>query len=138
MSPIRLQLQGSILGILLPSLRVLLGVSILWGVTDSRATSAKAEQRESVEFFEKQIRPLLAKQCYSCHGPGQQLSDLCVDSREGLLQGGKRGPALLPGNPEESSLMAAVRHDGLQMPPTSKLTDAEIQALEEWVRLGAP
>src|SRR4030095_7069239 len=50
----------------------------------------------SIEFFEKQVRPLLVKQCVSCHGPAQQFSSLRVDSREALLKGGNRGPAIIP------------------------------------------
>src|SRR4030095_1416064 len=52
----------------------------------------------SIEFFEKQVRPLLVKQCISCHGPAQQFSSLRVDSREALLKGGNRGPAIIPGD----------------------------------------
>src|SRR5213594_1407810 len=68
----------------------------------------------SIEFFEKQIRPLLASRCASCHGPAQQLSSLRLDSREAILRGGNRGPAIVPGDATTSLLARAVRHDGLK------------------------
>ena len=118
--------------------RVLFTSAFLLGMIAADPVLAVTEPTESIEFFEKRIRPVLAKQCYSCHGPDQQLSDLRVDSRQSLLKGGKRGSAILPGNPEQSLLISAVRHDDLQMPPTSKLTDTQIQALAEWIQVGAP
>lgn len=89
------------------------------------------------EFFEARVRPVLARSCYSCHGADQQLSKLRVDSREGLVQGGARGPALVAGEPGASLLLKAVRHEGLQMPPGVKLKSTEVAALEEWIRRGA-
>jgi hypothetical protein len=74
-----------------------------------------------VEFFEKQVRPVLSANCYSCHGPQQQFSSLRVDSREALLQGGNRGPVLIPGDAKLSLLAKAIRHDGVKMPAGGKL-----------------
>jgi len=90
-------------------------------------------------FFEAKVRPLLVEQCYSCHTESR-MSGLRVDSREALLQGGKLGPALIPGDPDRSLLIAAVthRHEKLRMPPSGKLTDAQIETLRQWVRAGAP
>ncbi|MFN8006384.1 MAG: PSD1 and planctomycete cytochrome C domain-containing protein [Terriglobia bacterium] len=96
----------------------------------------KSEQ-EAAEFFEKEIRPVFVKQCLSCHGPAQQLSSLRVDSREALLKGGNRGPAIVPGNASLSLLVKAVHHDGLEMPLGGKLTVEEITAIEKWVNTGA-
>src|SRR5438876_5659870 len=92
----------------------------------------------SIEFFEKQIRPLLASRCVSCHGPAQQLSSLRLDSREAILRGGNRGPAIVPGDATTSLLARAVRHDGLKMPVGGKLDAKEIAAIEKWITLGAP
>ena len=91
-----------------------------------------------VEFFETRVRPVLAVNCYGCHGPDKQVNSLRVDSREALVRGGKRGSALVAGKPGESLLIQAVRHMGLQMPLGGRLKDSEIAALEEWVRRGAP
>jgi hypothetical protein len=101
---------------------------------DQRPETASA----AVEFFEKEVRPVLANACYSCHGEKIQQAGLRADSRAALLKGGDRGPSLTPGEPEKSLLMRAVRHQGLQMPPGRRLPDRQVAALEKWVRMGAP
>ncbi|MCI0719121.1 MAG: DUF1549 domain-containing protein [Acidobacteria bacterium] len=78
------------------------------------------------------------KQCVSCHGQAQQFSSLRVDSREALLKGGNRGPAIIPGDSSLSILAKAVRHEGLKMPMGGKLAAEEIAAIEKWINLGAP
>ena len=100
-------------------------------------SGAKAD-REAMEFFETRVRPLLVENCYSCHGGKQQLSSLRVDSREALMKGGLRGSALVPGDPDRSLIIQAVRHQDLKMPLGRMLADAEIGHLESWVRMGAP
>jgi len=92
----------------------------------------------TLELFEKQVRPVLMTQCASCHGEQQQFSSLRVDSREALLKGGNRGPALIPGDPVKSLLARAVRHDGLKMPVGGQLAPAQIAAIEKWIERGAP
>jgi hypothetical protein len=91
------------------------------------------------EFFESKIRPLLATNCHSCHTQGA-LGGLRLDSIEGLLKGGKSGAAVVPGKPDDSLLMEAVRrtHVRIKMPPVGALTVAEIDALSEWIRRGLP
>ena len=97
---------------------------------------------DGTEFFEKKIRPLLTQQCFACHSESSRpvMGNLRLDSREGMAKGGSRGPALVPGKPEQSLLIRAVRHadDRLRMPPTRKLQEAEIAVLAEWVKMGAP
>ena len=88
-------------------------------------------------FFESKIRPVLARECYACHSADKQFAGLRVDSRDGLLAGGKRGAAIVPGQPSDSLLVKAIRHDGLKMPMGGKLKDAEIADVEEWIRRGA-
>jgi hypothetical protein len=92
------------------------------------------------EFFERQIRPILAEHCYSCHSvrASESRGGLQLDSRAGLLAGGDSGPAVAPGNPEASLLIEAVRYEGYQMPPESQLPADQIDALQRWVALGAP
>ena len=92
----------------------------------------------ALELFEKNVRPVLARNCYSCHASAQQLGGLRLDSLEGLLRGGSRGPAIIPGQAEESLLIKAVKHDGLKMPLGGRLTDSEIESLVKWVNEGAP
>ncbi len=91
-----------------------------------------------IEFFETRIRPVLAEHCIKCHGPVKQFAELRLDSRAAMLEGGDTGPAVVPGNPEKSLLVEAVRHGDVQMPPDGKLQDSEIAAIEAWVRMGAP
>ena len=93
---------------------------------------------ESVEYFEKEVRPLLAAECYSCHGAKVSQAGLRLDSREAMLKGGARGPSVTPGAPGRSLILQAVRHQGLQMPPGRKLPERQAAALEQWIRMGAP
>jgi len=98
---------------------------------------------EGVEFFEKKIRPVLATQCYVCHSTDADpvQGDLYVDSKEGLLRGGKSGaPAVVPGKPEQSLLVTALQHTNkdLKMPPGEALPAEQVEAFVEWIRIGAP
>src|SRR4051812_9625695 len=65
---------------------------------------------QEAEFFETRVRPVLAEHCVACHGPKKQMSGLRLDSREALLEGGDKGTAVRPGDPEGSRLVQAVRH----------------------------
>jgi mono/diheme cytochrome c family protein len=107
----------------------------LFAAAPSFSSEARVDERD--DFFESRIRPLLVAQCYDCHADAAK-GGLRVDSREALLKGGKRGPAIVPGKPDESLLLKAVRHDGLQMPKGgAKLKDAEIADLARWIQDGA-
>ena len=102
-----------------------------------------AASPEGLEFFEKKIRPILADNCYSCHSERSKKpqGDLRIDLMESLLRGGASGkPAIVPGDPEKSLLIAAVRQTDakLQMPPGDKLKPEQIRDLEQWVKMGAP
>lgn len=95
---------------------------------------------EQIEFFEKSVRPVLVEQCYKCHGPEKQKGDLRVDSLAALLKGSDQGPAIVPGKPGESSLIKSIKHEGESKMPAKapKMPDAQINALEQWVAMGAP
>ncbi len=127
-----------------PPLRTagIVALVIAWGAAAQGAELPEqpaAATGEVLEFFEKQVRPLLASRCYECHGAEAQEADLRLDSRAALITGGGSGPAVQPGKPEESLLIDAVRHGELvQMPPDTKLADEEIAVLVKWVELGAP
>jgi cytochrome c553 len=93
----------------------------------------------AVEFFEKEIRPLLATRCQKCHGEKKAESGLRLTSRESLLAGGELGKTIVPGKPDESRLIEAVGYRGeLNMPPDGKLSAGEIEKLRRWISLGAP
>ena len=91
-----------------------------------------------LEFFEKKIRPLLIENCINCHSAENGgRGELRVDDRNGLMDGGGRGPAVIPGKPDQSLLIKAVRHQGgLEMPPKKQLTDEQIADLETWILEG--
>ena len=93
---------------------------------------------DPVDFFEMRVRPVLVKNCYSCHTTSA-MGGLQLDTREHALKGGKSGSAIVPGNPDDSLLIQAVRqtHSKLKMPPGGKLRDNELGDLSEWVRGGA-
>ena len=93
---------------------------------------------EQVRFFESQVRPVLVEHCQNCHGEKKVKAGLRLDSRAGLLQGGDSGPAVVPGKPEESHLVAAIRYEGPEMPPKGKLPQRQVEALTQWVKMGAP
>src|SRR5262245_37318883 len=92
-------------------------------VPNVRAAAPKLSATESA-FFESKIRPVLADNCYKCHSAGSEKvkGGLLLDTRDGLLKGGNEGPAIVPGNPEKSRLIIAVRYKDkdLQMPPSDK------------------
>lgn len=82
---------------------------------------------------------ILTRRCAPCHNGQLNNGGLSLATREGLLKGGGRGPAIVPGHPEQSLLIQSLRHDGdLQMPPGPKLPAKEIRILTDWVRRGAP
>jgi cytochrome c553 len=115
----------------------------LWmqvGVLVLAAGQDGAPSEEQIRFFESRVRPLLADRCVGCHGPRKQKSGLRLDSLAGMLQGGKAGPAVVPGKPERSLLVTAVRYRDadLRMPPDEKLPERDVEDLARWVAMGAP
>jgi hypothetical protein len=114
----------------------------LLAFAQSGAVEAKKPTPEGLEFFEKKVRPLLAESCFSCHAANSKLvmGGLRLDSKAGLLKGGDRGLAVVPGHPEKSLLISVVGYQdkNLQMPPKGKLPDDKIAILTEWVKMGAP
>ncbi len=106
----------------------------------SRAFSA-APTPAQVEFFERNIRPVLAAECYECHSSAKKKGSLALDTREGVLKGGESGPAVIPGQPNSSLLLQALHHTHptLKMPKNGAKLDARSLAnLAEWIRQGAP
>src|SRR4051812_40590090 len=76
------------------------------------SASASTPTAEQIATFEKEVRPLLIEKCIRCHGPKKQESGLRLDSRDALMRGGESGPAIVPGQPDKSLLLKAVRHQG--------------------------
>lgn len=117
---------------------VLMLCSVLVIGLSSRGFSGEGES-ERFEFFEKKIRPLLVEHCLDCHSEAKKVQGgLRLDSVEGWSAGGDTGIAVVPGKPEESLLIEAVKYQGdLKMPPKGKLSDAAIADLEQWIERGA-
>ena len=107
-------------------------------VVASDVDSTQGSTQEQIDFFEKQIRPLLVENCVVCHGPKLQQGQLRLDTAEYLRQGGQSGPVVVPGDVASSRLIQLVRGtEDLQMPPTAPLAESQIVALEKWIQAGA-
>ena len=120
-----------------------LAALLLVVILQTTAALAADSSDDGIAFFEKKIRPLLAENCYKCHSAQSEKlkGGLMLDSREAALKGGESGPAVIPGDPERSLLIKAVRYGDkeLQMPPKDKkLSDRQIADLTSWVKIGAP
>ena len=106
------------------------------------ATAAPASDATGVAFYEAKVRPVLVQQCYKCHSTtaDKLKAGLYLDSREGMLKGGNNGPAVVPGHPEKSLLIEAVRYTNsdMQMPPKNRLPASVVSDLVSWVQMGAP
>ncbi len=122
--------------------QIYIAVMLLTGLPLLSLQAQKSSQDfspEATRFFQDEVQPLLENNCRACHNDKTPSSGLSVESRVSLLTGGNRGPALLPGRPQESLLLEALSHQGsLKMPPTGKLPEEAILALTRWVDLGAP
>ncbi len=115
-------------------------ILLLFGTATSEAQEAN---RKGLDFFESKIRPMLVTHCYECHSAGavakkKLKGGLLLDSRDGLLTGGESGPAVVPGKPDESLLIEALKYDSLKMPPAGKLPDELIANFSKWIEMGAP
>jgi hypothetical protein len=105
------------------------------------AIAGESLTEEQLELFESKIRPVLAKNCYGCHSAEYKtrMGGLSVDTKAGLLSGGARGEAIVPGDVEGSLLIHALRQDGkLKMPPQGKLSAEVVADFEHWIEIGAP
>jgi hypothetical protein len=106
------------------------------------APTSPANDPAGVEFFEKRVRPVLVQQCYKCHASTSEKvkGSLLLDTRQNTLQGGETGPAVVPGHPEKSLLIEAIKYanDDMQMPPKNRLSANVVADLTKWVQMGAP
>ena len=108
-----------------------------------RAVALAAYDPQAIEFFENKIRPALVEHCYKCHDAAAEKEKklkggLRLDTKAGWMKGGDTGPAIVPGKPEKSQLLATMKYDGdLKMPPKGKLPANVIADFERWIRDGA-
>ncbi len=111
-------------------------------VSPSSTEAAEPASPAQIEFFEKHIRPVLVGKCYQCHSAeaakaGKLKGGLALDTRAGLLQGGDSGPALVPGSPDKSLLLAALRYEEYEMPPDGRLSQQMVDHFATWIADGA-
>ena len=118
--------------------------AVSMGLLATPASGELPTGKKDLQFFERRIRPVLVNHCYECHSADSKKvgGNLYLDHAEGLLQGGESGPAIVPGRPDESLLIRAIRKtdDDLVMPPEDKdsLPPTALHDLVEWVKRGAP
>lgn len=105
----------------------------------SAASWSEKPTQKGQRLFDTRVAPLLTKRCLGCHNDQLDDGNISFLNRNTLLKGGSHGPAIVPGDPENSVLIQAVRQGGeLKMPPGGKLSPREVQSLVEWIKLGAP
>jgi hypothetical protein len=109
------------------------------GLLVTATRSLPAADQTGKEFFERRIRPVLVRECYSCHSAAatEIRGELRVDSREAIRAGGESGPAVVPGQVAKSLLISALEHRGLKMPPKKKLSKSVIADFRKWIEQGA-
>jgi mono/diheme cytochrome c family protein len=119
---------------------ILLATSALTLLASLPSPAVQAQSPAAgAEFFESKIRPLLSDNCFKCHSAAKQKGGLRLESRAAMLEGGDRGPAIVPGQPAKSLLLQAVAQAGdLKMPPSKRLSRQQIADLTHWIQLGAP
>jgi hypothetical protein len=113
---------------------------LAWSAAADVVRGEDGPSQQQLEFFEKQVRPLLIQHCYECHSVKSKKiqAGLVVDSRAGLLSGGDSGAAIVPNDVDASPLIEAIRYESFEMPPKGKLPASAIATLEQWVAMGAP
>ena len=129
-----------------PTAQLLAGFLFATAWPEARAADAvEKPSAEHLDFFEKKIRPVLSENCYKCHSEKSEKirGGLLLDTREGIRRGGDNGPAVVPGDVQESLLIEAIQHTNkdFAMPPEKeggKLSDAVIKDFEAWIKMGAP
>ena len=100
----------------------------------------EADATAGIDFFETRIRPVLAAHCYKCHSDEAKSpkGGLRVDTRDSIRRGGESGHAVIPGKPDASLLMSALRYEEFAMPPSEPLDESVVDDFETWIRMGAP
>jgi len=124
------------------SLTFLASFTLGHGAEERKVMMAKPTP-DQVNFFESKVRPVLAENCFRCHGGDakkEPKAGLALTTLKGMLQGGESGPALIPGDLDKSRIIEAVRYrnDNMAMPPKKPLKPAQVKVIEEWVSMGSP
>ena len=100
----------------------------------SFAHSGAAEELAADRFFDEHVQPVLAKNCFKCHGAEAKIKGgFKLTDRESLLEGGDSGEVI-----ESDIFTEAINYEGMEMPPSGKLPDEEVAILTKWIKMGAP
>jgi mono/diheme cytochrome c family protein len=117
-----------------PASRVFLAIVLVQATLAATLTAAD----DPAELFKKSVRPLFERKCFECHSAkaDELKGNLKLETLEQILKGGATGPAVIPGDVENSFLLRAIRYqeDDYQMPPAGRMEDADIALVEQWVR----
>ena len=105
---------------------------------------ASTSQSQLPTISQREIIPLMLLHCTACHGQRIQEAGLDLRSKASMLKGGKSGPAIVPGRPEESLIVQRIR--AREMPPSEREVEASLrpmssrglEQLVRWIALGAP
>ena len=122
--------------------------AILWqpspvaAQTGDATTQPPGPAPDTLEFYNQRVLPILKTNCYRCHGGIYHRGGLNITTRGGLLRGGHDGSVIIPGNAAKSLLVQLIRHEGpeddpMPMPPKSKISDADIATITQWINAGA-
>lgn len=123
------------------SLTLILRLAILLPLLLPQRLHGQDSDLQASDWFESQIRPLLAQKCWGCHAESKQWGGLRLDSRESIIQGGDSGPAYLPDSSEASEILKRILSDdpSIRMPPEDakeSLTNPEVDRLKQWITSG--
>jgi cytochrome c len=116
-------------------------VAMLWQPPRVAAQNASPVP-STPEFYTKRVLPIFEENCNRCHGGINHRGGLNISSREGMLKGGHDGPVIVPGDAAQSLMIKLIRHEGpaddpMPMPPKSKISDADIATVTQWIQAGA-
>lgn len=101
------------------------------------AASVAVASDDKAEFFTSKVLPILESRCFECHGDADVEAELHLTSRKAILTGGESGAAMVPGDPDRSLIIQAMRYESFQMPPRNKMPDEEIAIIAKWIQDGA-
>ncbi len=119
--------------------RAALALALVTGFAAAQEPPPPQFSAQQLEFFEREVAPILKANCVSCHGGEKKVqSGLHLTSREGVLTGGENGPTVVLDKPDESTLLEAINYRAYEMPPKGKLPQAQIDVLTRWVKMGLP
>ncbi|HST88561.1 MAG TPA: c-type cytochrome domain-containing protein, partial [Ktedonobacterales bacterium] len=122
-------------------MRLAVGLVIAGLAVGSGSVGAAGQDAANPAFYTQRVKPIFAANCYRCHGGMNRRGGLSMETRAGMMKGGKDGLAVVPGDPEKSLLVRMMRRQGsandlkpMPPPPRPKLSDSDIATVEQWVR----